>query len=251
MTTVQRPEFRNRVNAVLDGLLREFYSLAPTAKYFAESKDIDVELFKRHTIETILRIRLARVADSKAILLFTKTDPFAAQKWAKYMEEEMLHDRLFLKDLERLDVPAHVVYGTDPLLATKLLQGYLYYTMEHEGPRGLIAKSYFVEYMTLKTQSLWNANIEGSLGEGAVKGAKAHLHYDDTEDHSSDVWNVLIKTVNSEEEEERVLYHLRVYYGLFVAYFNELAHSVKDKPIHVPAIAVDAAIRTAAPPDVA
>jgi hypothetical protein len=227
MSEAINPEFYAKANARLDSMIEAFYETTPAARYLATSSSIDKKLFERHTIETILRIRLARIADSKVIQHFTRTDPFAAQKWSKYTEEEMLHDRLFLKDLKNLGVAEETVYGTDPLLATKLLQGYLYYTIEHEGPRGLLSKSYFVEYTTKKTQALWNGNVKRALGEQAVKGAEAHLNYDLEEDHSTDVWNVLMTVVKTPEDEARVLYHLEVYYGLFIAYFNELASATK------------------------
>jgi hypothetical protein len=232
MSQALNPEFRTQVDALLDSMIETIYKTVPAVRYLASSKQVDVELFKRHTVETILRIRLARIADSKAILLFTKNDPVAAHKWAKYMEEEMLHDKLFLKDLKNVGMEEAQVYGADPLLATKLLQGYLYYTLEHEGARGLITKSYFVEYTTRKTQALWNENIKRSLGDQAVRGAEAHLSYDVDEDHSTDVWNVLMTMVKSREDEERVLGHLHVYFGLFNAYFNELAS--RTKPDLVP-----------------
>ncbi|MDC0708887.1 hypothetical protein POL68_10455 [Stigmatella sp. ncwal1] len=228
MSQAIRSEFRTQVDALLDSMIESIYKTVPTVRYLANSEKVDVELFKRHTIETILRIRLARIADSKAVYLFTKNDPVAAHKWSKYMEEEMLHDKLFLKDLTNMGVEEAAVYGTDPLLATKLLQGYLYYTLEHEGARGLITKSYFVEYTTRKTQRIWNENIKRSLGDKSVRGAEAHLNYDVDEDHSTDVWNVLMTMVNSTEEEARVIYHLNVYAGLFSAYFNELASKTKS-----------------------
>ena len=230
MTKTINPEFRTKVDRLLDELIVKTYENAPIARYLLSSSQVDKELFIRHTFETILRIRLARIADSKAINLFTKSDPVAAQKWAKYMEEEMLHDRLFLKDLHNMGVEDEAsVYETEPFLATKLLQGYLYYTLDTEGPRGLICKSYFVEYTTRKTQMQWNDNIQKSLGEKAVKGAVAHANDDVDEDHSTDVWNVLMSMVSSPEEEARVLYHLNVYYGLFCAYFTELASTTRGK----------------------
>ena len=239
--------FRAKVDALLDGMIESIYKTAPAVRYLANASHVEVELFKRHTIETILRIRLARIADSKAIYLFTKTDPAAAQKWARYTDEEMLHDKLFLKDLKNLGVDEATVYGTDPLIATKLLQGYLYYTLEHEGPRGLISKSYFVEYTTRKTQAVWNSNVKKSLGEKAVRGAEAHLNYDVNEDHSSDVWNVLMSTVQTPSDEERVLYHMNVYCGLFTAYFNELASRTKqdllEKQPHPANVAVTTAVQ--------
>jgi hypothetical protein len=209
-------------------MIEAFYDATPAARYLATSSSIDKALFVRHTVETILRIRLARIADSKVIQHFTKTNPFAAQKWCKYTEQVMLHHRLFLKDLKNIGVSEETVYGTDPLIATKLLQGYLYYTIEHEGPCGILSKSYFVEYITRKAQVLWSSNARRVLGEPTV--AEVHLDHEQEEDHSAHIWNVLMAVVKTPEDEARVLYHLEVYCGLFIAYFNELASKVDVSP---------------------
>jgi hypothetical protein len=223
MSDVVNPEFYATTNTRLDGMIDALYEATPAARYLATSSTIDQHLFARHTVETILRIRLARFADSKVIAYFTMTNPLAAQRWCKYTGERMLHDRLFLTDLRHLGVSDETVYGTEPLLATELLQGYLYYTLEHEGPRGLLSKAYFVEYTSRKTQAAWNDNVKRALGEQAVIGAEAHLDYQREEDHATEIWNVLMSMVKSPEDEARVVYHLEVYYGLFLAYFNELA----------------------------
>lgn len=223
MSQTVNPKFRAKVDALLDNMIKSIYEAAPAARYLASSNQVDAASFIQHTIQTILRIRLARIADAKAIGLFAKTDPVAAKHWAKYAEEEMLHDKLFLKDLKNLGVDESTVYGTEPFRATKQLQGYLYYTLEHEGPRGLVSKAYFVEYTTRRTQGTWNENVKKSLGDTAVRGAEAHLSYDIDEDHSSEVWNVLMTMALSPADEERVIDHMNVCYNLFVAYFNELA----------------------------
>jgi hypothetical protein len=228
MSELVNPEFNATTNLRLDGMIEEFFDATPAARYLASSTTIDKDLFVRHTVETILRIRLARVADSKVIQHFTKTNPFAAQNWCKYTEQVMLHHRLFLKDLKRIGVSEETVYGTDPLIATKLLQGYLYYTIEHEGPCGILSKSYFVEYITRKAQGLWSSNVRRVAGEPA--GAEVHLDHELEDDHSAHVWNVLMSVVKTPEDEARVLYHLEVYCSLFIAYFNELASKVDMSP---------------------
>jgi hypothetical protein len=239
--------FRNKVDAVLDGMIASVSRSAAAIDHLATAKQVDAELFKRHTIETILRIRLARIADGKAISLLARSNPRAAQKWAGYAEEEMLHDKLFLKDLKSLGVAEESVYRTEPLLSTRLLQGYLYYTLEHEGPRGLVSKAYFLEYTTLKTQGLWNQNVKQSLGERAVRGANAHLAIDQNDGHSSDVWNVLMELTQTPEDEERVLGHMRMYCGLFTAYFHELAGRFQGEPLVRPSHPAVVAVTSAAP----
>lgn len=223
MSDVVNPEFYATTNTRLDTMIDAFYEATPAARYLATSGSVDEHLIMRHTVETILRLRLARCADSKVIQYFTRTNPYAAQKWCKYTGERMLHDRLFLKDLRTLGVSDETVYDTEPLLATELLQGYLYYTLEHEGPRGLLSEAYFAEYTFRTTLAAWNANLRRALGEHAVQGAEAHREYHLEEDHVTEVWNVLMSVVKTPDDEARVHYHLDVYYGLFLAYFNELA----------------------------
>jgi hypothetical protein len=227
VSEIVNPEFYASANARLDGMIETLYEATPAAHYLAASSSIDQGLFGRHTIETSLRIRLARIADSKVIQHFARTNPNAAQRWSKYTEERMLHDRLFLRDLKHLGISEEVVYRTDPLLATKLLQGYLYYTIEHEGPRGLLSTAYFGEYAIKKSHARWIGNVKRALGDHAVQGAEAHLAYHLDEDYVTGVWNVLMSVVKTPEDEARVLYHLEVYYGLFIAYFNELASTTK------------------------
>jgi hypothetical protein len=245
MSELVNPEFHATANLRLDGMIEAFYDATPAARSLATSTSIEKNLFVRHTVETILRIRLARIADSKVIEHFTRTNPFAAQKWCSYTEQVMLHDRLFLKDLKSIGVSEETVSGTDPLIATKLLQGYLYYTIEHEGPCGILSKSYFVEYITRKAQAVWSSNARHVVDGPA--GAEVHLDHEQEHDHSAHAWNVLMAVVRTPEDEARVLYHLEVYCGLFIAYFNELASKVDGSlpPPDPAGVAVSGAQRAA------
>ncbi|HWU86134.1 MAG TPA: iron-containing redox enzyme family protein [Kofleriaceae bacterium] len=245
-----QPELRARIDTLLNHFIKRFYAESPAARHLREAASVDLEMFKGHTVQTILRIRLARMADAKALLLFAKSDPIAAQRWAKYAEEEMLHDKLFLKDLKKLGMEEAAIYATEPFLATKLLQGYLYYTLEHEGPMGLIAKAYFLEYTSRATQSEWNANIRKSLGPDAVRGADAHINIDIGEDHSTDVWNVLASLVNGPKDEARLEAHIHTFFGLFSAYFADLARVPTGASAGLMQTPIDAVRSSATPPAV-
>jgi len=215
-------EIRESSEKIMREMLVSISNDSKMANYFKESSNIHVDSYITHTVQTILRIRLARIADAKVLVTLTKENPVLAQKWAKYAEEEMLHDRLFLTDIESLGANAVSVYNTPPFVSTKLLQGYLYYTIEHEGPLGLLTKSYFLEYMTLHTQGAWNSNLEKNFGPGSLDGAISHLDLDGEEDHVGDVWDVLSNELRNETDVEKFLEHLNVYYKLFIEYLNEL-----------------------------
>jgi hypothetical protein len=223
--TIDFQTLRTAVEAKMRGMIHTMYETFPMGRYFRDAPEISRNIFLRHTIQTILRIRLARVADAKALVQLTKTNPRAAQLWARYADEEMLHDRLFLRDIEKMGATEQSVYGTKPFLATQLLQGFIYYTLEHEGPLGLLAKAYFLEFVSYNTQNDWNENLERALGEGAIDGAKSHIEVDAGEDHIGSVWSVVTMEIHNEADVARLHRYIDTYYLLFTAYLQELASS--------------------------
>jgi hypothetical protein len=226
-----RTTFRETVDNFLEGLIPKFYDEVPYATHQKDSASVNLNYYTRHTIETILRLRLKRSVDALTILYFTKRDPQLAKLWAAYTEDEMLHDAWFVADLNKVGVLRDQIYATEPLLATKLLQGYFYYGFEHEGtPLAALCSSYFIEYTTVRTQPEWLDNLQASLGEDKVRGARAHVHHDVLDEHVDLVWKVLTTFVVSADDERRVVAHMQDIYRLFVAYFTELYEStVADK----------------------
>ncbi|MEU7132502.1 iron-containing redox enzyme family protein [Streptomyces sp. NPDC046261] len=223
MSAPARPGLRERVDALLDSFIKDFYETVPYAQHQRSASEIDLDYYKRHNIETILRLRRKRTIDALAIKYFTKHDPVQAKAWAHYTDDEMLHDRLFAADLAKVGVAKDEIYATEPLLSTKLLTGYLQYGMEFEdSPLALITSVYFVEYTTTRTQPEWLDNLEKVLGRDEVKGQRAHVNTDLDDDHDDFVWRVLTSLVSSEEDERRVVRHLHDIYWLWKLYFTEL-----------------------------
>ncbi|MFE9255361.1 hypothetical protein [Streptomyces sp. NPDC006879] len=221
MTT--NPELRKRVDAILDSYIKDFYETVPFAQHQKEAAELHLGYYKRHNIETILRLRRKRTIDALAIKYFTKKDPVQAKAWAHYTDDEMLHDRLFAADLAKVGVSKEEIYSTEPLLSTKLLTGYLQYGMEFEdSPLALITSVYFVEYVTTRTQPEWLDNLENVLGREQVKGARAHVNTDLDDDHDDFVWRVMATLVSDEEDEKKVVEHLSHIYWLWKLYFVEL-----------------------------
>lgn len=224
-STIARPELKARVDEMLDAYIERFYREVPYARHFIDASsaaDVDMPYYVRHTIETVLRIRRKRTIDAHAIRYFSLHDPVTAKEWAEYTDDEMLHDRLFLADLQKVGVSTDEVYGTDPFLATKLLNGYFLYCLEYEGtPLAAITSSYFLEFTTRKTQPDWLDSLDQSLGREKLKGARAHVNFDIQQDHTGDVWNVLMTLVKTEADEARLLQHFDHIYQLFAMYFVE------------------------------
>lgn len=228
MTTIDYETLRQKVDATLNNMIERFYKEVPSATHQLEDKEIQMDYYLRHSIETILRIRHKRMVDALVIHHFTKTDLRAAKQWAEYTEDEMLHGNMFAKDLERLaNMSLDDIYQHEPLFATQLLNGYFYFTLEHEGPMASIASAYFLEYTTRMTQPAWLDNLEKALGKDMVKGARAHVDHDIRDNHSVFVWKVLCSLMKTEEDVQRFFTHLERIYALFAAYFTELHQSVQ------------------------
>jgi hypothetical protein len=221
--TTSLATFRKRVDDYLDACIADFYANIPFARHQLDSGEINLEYYKRHNIETILRLRRKRTIDALAIRYFTKVDPPTAKAWAHYTDDEMLHDRLFAADLAKVGVSKDEIYSTEPFLPTKLLTGYLEYGIEYDGtPLALIVSVYFVEYVTTRTQPSWLDNLEKSLGKDKIQGQRAHVGTDVDDEHDNFVWNVLETLVKSPGDEDRVLRHLQDIYRLWQMYFIEL-----------------------------
>lgn len=217
------PELRKRVDAILDTYIKDFYETVPFAQHQKNAAELNLDYYKRHNIETILRLRRKRTIDALAIKYFTKVDPVQAKAWAHYTDDEMLHDRLFAADLAKVGVTKDQIYSTEPMLSTKLLTGYLQYGMEFEdSPLALIASVYFVEYVTTRTQPEWLDNLESVLGQENVKGARAHVNTDLDDDHDDFVWRVMSTLVTTDADEQKVVEHLDHVYWLWKLYFVEL-----------------------------
>jgi hypothetical protein len=223
MNNIQNTDLRERVDVFLDNLIENFYQNVPFARHQLDDANINMNYYKRHNIETIVRLRMKRVFDGLTIHYFTKYDRLLAKQWCQYTEDEMLHDKIFAKDLIAVGVSQEQIDSTEPLFATKLLQGYFYYGLEHENrPLASLASSYFIEYTTQKTQPIWLDNLEKVLGEQKIKGQRTHVNHDLEDHHINFVWNVLKTFLQTPEDEKALFQHLSNIGKLFVMYFQEL-----------------------------
>ncbi len=236
-TTTTKPELRAAVDAYLDACIEDFYKNIPFATHQLNSTEVNLDYYRRHNVETILRLRRKRTIDALALQYFTKVDPVAAKAWAHYTEDEMLHDVLFAADLAKVGVEKEQIYSTDPMLSTKLLTGYLQYGLEYEGtPLALITSVYFVEYTTTRTQPKWLDNLEKVLGKEQIKGQRAHVGTDLNDHHDDFVWHVLESLLMTPELEQKVLKHMEDIARLWQLYFVELYTLTIDPnaPIELP-----------------
>ncbi|AOK54852.1 hypothetical protein WT67_19180 [Burkholderia stagnalis] len=214
-------QLRGEIDALIDRQIDTWYETVPYAAHL-EGKTIDSEYYRRHLIETAWRIRLLRVSESKALAEIAKRSPEAAQIWANYEREEMLHDDLFVQDLERAGVSRETFLATEPYLSTKLLTGYFSYLLDHEGPLGVVAYSYLVEYVNVKLEPRKIEALKGSLGEQNIGGQIAHSHTDINDDHPGEVWAAIRYLLRTDEDIHALKRYLTEHQTVLALYFKEL-----------------------------
>ncbi|MEV5508766.1 hypothetical protein ACFYZ8_26090 [Streptomyces sp. NPDC001668] len=221
LSSTASAELRAEIDAQLDQQVLEWYANVPEAAHL-EGRNVDSEYYKRNLIETAWRIRMLRVSEAKALVEIAKISPEAAQVWANYEQEEMLHDELFIADLEKAGVSREQFLATEPYLSTKLLTGYFSYLLDHEGPLGVVAYSYLVEYVNVKLEPRKLEALKKSVGESNIGGQINHSHTDINDDHPGEVWAAVRHLLRSQDDIDAFKRYLREHQQILAQYFEEL-----------------------------
>jgi hypothetical protein len=214
-------ELRKKIDNFIDEQIDNWNAVVPFATHF-EEQTIHKKYYVRHLIETIWRIRLLRISESKALAEIAKINPYAAQIWANYEREEMIHDELFAQDLLAQNISRDVIIKTEPYLSTKLLTGFFLYLLEHEGPLGVVAYSYLVEYVNVKLEPKKISAMKSSLGEKSIRGQISHSHTDMNDDHPGEVWQVIRHLIRNENDIKNLYRYLQEMQEILAMYFKEI-----------------------------
>lgn len=229
-STVESLALRDRVNRYLDKKMEEWAATVPYANHL-EGSEVHSAWYRRHTMEHVWRIRLSRTVQASVLHAMAKISPEAAQLYARYQDEEMLHDVLYARDLGPLGIDEEELYATEPMFATRLLEGFLYFIAQHENPLGVVCYGYLVEYTTKKLTPRQLEAMKKSIGSDKIKGQVAHLNTDLVEDHSGAMWNIMNSLIFSAEDEALIYKYFDEIQELLAMYFKELYSKTVGEPI--------------------
>jgi hypothetical protein len=212
----------------LDQKMAEWKRTVPFASHFTD-KSINLAYYRRTLIEHVWRIRLSRVSQSKAIYKIAQISPKAAQDYAMYQAEEMIHDKLYISDCEATGISLDEIYNTEPYLSTRLFEGFFYFALEHESPLAPVVSNYLVEYTQAKLQPAIVKSLRESLGKDRVKGQAAHLQVDTTDDHSMEMWKILSQLIFSEDDFRKVFRYIDDVQEILSMFFREIYNDTVAK----------------------
>ena len=214
-------ERKAKIDRYLDKKMAEWKRSIPYASHMRD-QTINMDYYRRTLIEHVWRIRLSRVSQAKAIYKIAQLSPAAAQDYAHYQADEMLHDKLYIRDCEAAGIQMETILNTEPYLSTKLFEGYFYYTLEHEHPMAPVVSNYLVEYTQARLQPDIVNNLKSTLGRELVKGQEAHLVVDTRDDHSLEMWKILNQLIFSEDDYNAVFRYIDDVQEILAMFFREI-----------------------------
>lgn len=213
---------RQEFEALARQEMEKLFEKVTFAREFHEGKAIDLDYYKRHLMETIIRIGYNNEVDSYSLYKIGFKDNLLAQKLAQYLAEEFGHDSLFLADLKKFGITEEEVKATPPLFSTQLLLGYLYYSINEDGPLPTMVWNWFVEWYSDNYNRTITQKAAMEFGEEKVKGSKGHLDVDDEEDHVGLMFTTIEAAIKKDGDVEKAKELLVNFVNLIGMYFQEL-----------------------------
>jgi hypothetical protein len=218
----------------LDWQMEErLFGRVPFAREFHTGEATDLAYYRRHLMETVIRIRLNNEVDAFCLHKIAHDDHKLAGQLATYLAEELGHEDLFLADLKRLGVSREQLDATPPFIATRKLIGFMYHSIDKDGPMPTMTWNWLVEWYSDKFNKTIAQKAAAEFGDQSVKGSMAHLGIDDHEDHVSLMFGTVEATIHSDKDVTRAKEYLTTYVELVVEYFQELYDATIGKEVAV------------------
>lgn len=205
--------------------MEKLFATVPFARDFHTGAASHPEYYKRHLMETILRIRLNNEVDSYCLYKIGYKNNKLAVKLAKYLAEEFGHENFFLQDLKGLGVEKETLDATPVFFSTEKLIGYLYHAINQDGPMPTMVWNWFVEWYSDTYNKIITDKATNVVGEKGTKGFKKHIEFDEDHDHISLMFGTVEQTVNSPSDHQKVKDYLSKFIALIGEYFQELYDS--------------------------
>lgn len=224
------PDTRARLESVADEKTEELFNHVPKAREFHNGTWINENYYRRHLVETVLRIPLNNEVDAFALYKIGAADNKLAAILAQYLAEEYGHEEMFLRDIERFGLTKSELDTISPFTATDELIGYLYLSIKRDGPLPTMIWNWFVEWYSHRYNRTITQNAEQTWGKDSVKGSMAHIQYDESHDHDDLMWSSVERAVDGWGDPDKAEAYLRNFVDLIGRYFQALYRATVADP---------------------
>lgn len=231
MTTITKPNVptRSEMELLAKQEMEKLFNKVNFAKEFHQGESIDKNYYKRHLIETVLRIDLNNEVDAYSLYKLGYSDSFLSQKLSEYLAEEIGHDSLFLHDLKKQGVDKEEVEKTSPFFSTQLLIGFLYYSIKQDGALPTMVWNWFVEWYSDTYNMTITKKAAEEFGNDNIQGSLKHLSVDEEEDHVGLMYSTVEHAMKTEEDGIKAQEYLKKFVELVGMYFQELFNTTLAK----------------------
>jgi pyrroloquinoline quinone (PQQ) biosynthesis protein C len=219
-----REQLAETVDRVLRQEVARVMSTVPFARHLTDKQqELNEAYYLRHRVETIKRIRMTSKTDAIALAAMIEEDYDAARWWSRYVAEELDHDRLYMRDLEKHGYTWEQVDAIEPLPATTAMLEYLQKRIREIGSLAAVAYSVCVEWNSERASAKVVEKAEKKYSKKHVAGSKAHIGIDEHENHYQVMLDVAYSLLQKQGDDAELLIELmKDIMGFLGSYFREL-----------------------------
>jgi hypothetical protein len=193
----------------------------PFLKAFHGGTKTHEALYRRHILETAIRIRMNNVVDSYALARTIEDDPMAEYLLA-YLHEEYGHDRMFEQDLRTMGLSEQELAEAEPLFATDLLMAFLWKSVEKDGMLPALIWDWLVEWYSARYNPQITDTAAAASGAESVSQARRHLELDQELGHEDGLTRALTTLIDRDGTFEQAQRYVDRFVRLIEMYFDEL-----------------------------
>ncbi|PKG37195.1 hypothetical protein [Psychromonas sp. Urea-02u-13] len=202
------------------------FGKVPKMENFHTSDWFNENYYKRHILECLLRIHMNNEMDSRAVAIATQSNTALAKMLSYYVYDELGHDEMFARDLDQYGYTATDIQLSSVFSSTMKLMGYLNFVVEKEGPMVAVVWDWFLEFYGDEYNPFITEKAAANMGQAKVDGAAAHVAFDEEEDHSGMMTDMLGTCIKNDADFIKAQKYLSVLIPLVGEYFNELQREV-------------------------
>lgn len=211
-----------KMEKAVDSSLDIEFEKTESMSNFHKGEWFDNEYYKRHILECVIRIHMNNELDANAVKVASINNIPAAKKLSYYLYDELGHDEMFGQDLEKYGYSIDDISVENAFPATWKLMGYLNLCVNKFGPLAAITWDWFLEYYGDKFNPFITQKASSELGSKLVSGAASHVAFDEAEDHSGMMNDMLSTVIKNENDLNKAIVHIESFIPMVGEYFQAL-----------------------------
>lgn len=210
------------LESTVDACLQAAFSKDSVMGDFHQGEWFNEGYYKRHILECVIRIHMNNELDARAVQVAAVDNISAAKQLSYYLYDEFGHDEMFGQDLVSYGYAKSDIGAQHAFPETWKLMGYLNLCVSKFGPLAAITWDWFLEYYGDKYSAFITQKAAANMGQPAVSGAASHVAFDEAEDHSGMMNNMLSSVIQNEQDLEAAVVHIKAFVPMVGEYFQAL-----------------------------